>query len=61
MFSVVKVTARDDEAGRTDVYDGVLPVQRARDHVKDGQADGGDDGGPGLALSAPHLGQLGKE
>ena len=55
------MTATDDEGGRTDVYDGVLPVQRARDHVKDGEADGGDDGGPGLALSAPHLGQLGKQ
>ena len=43
----------------TNVYDGVLPVHGARDHVEDGEADGGDDGGPGLALSAPDLGQLG--
>ena len=46
-------------ASCTNVYDGVLPVHGARDHVEDGEAEGGDDGGPGLALSAPDLGQLG--
>ena len=40
----------------TNVEDGVLPVQDAGHHVEDGEADGGDDGDPGLSLGAPDLG-----
>ena len=41
----------------TEVYDGVLPVHSPGHHVQHREADGGEDGEPGLAHRAPDLGQ----